>query len=46
MNCEKEPSEYEFNRLVFGINSSPFLAKFVSNIMSSFMNRVTLGQLK
>ena len=30
MNCEREPFEYEFNRLVFGVNSSPFLAQFVS----------------
>ena len=25
----KEPDEYEFNRLVFGINASPFQAQFV-----------------
>ena len=30
MNTEQKPLEYEFNRLVFGINSSPFLAQFVS----------------
>ena len=30
MNCEQEPFEYEFNRLVFGVNSSLFLAQFVS----------------
>jgi len=26
----EEPSEYEFNRVVFGVNASPFLAQFVS----------------
>ena len=30
MNTEQKPLGYEFNRLVFGINSSPFLAQFVS----------------
>ena len=30
MNIEQKPLEYEFNRLVFGVNSSPFLAQFVS----------------
>ena len=30
MNTEQKPLEYEFNRLIFGINSSPFLAQFVS----------------
>ena len=30
MNTEQKPLEYEFNSLVFGINSSPFLAQFVS----------------
>jgi len=30
MNCEQEPIEYDFNWLVFGVNSSPFLAQFVS----------------
>ena len=30
MNTEQKPLEYEFNRLVFGMNSSPFLAQFVS----------------
>lgn len=24
-----KPDEYEFNRVVFGVNSSPFLAQFV-----------------
>ena len=29
--CTKEPPEaYEFNRVVFGINSSPFMAQFVT----------------
>jgi len=27
---KQKPERYEFNRLVFGINSSPFLAQFVS----------------
>ena len=26
---DKKPGEYEFKRLVFGINTSPFLAQFV-----------------
>ena len=30
MNIGQKPLEYEFNRLVFGVNSSPFLAQFVS----------------
>ena len=30
MNIEQKPLEYEFNRLVFGVNSSPILAQFVS----------------
>ena len=30
MNVEQKPLEYEFNSLVFGVNSSPFLAQFVS----------------
>ena len=30
MNIEQKPLEYKFNRLVFGVNSSPFLAQFVS----------------
>ena len=28
----KRPDEYEFNRVVFGVNASPFLAQFVSQI--------------
>ncbi|XP_064650007.1 uncharacterized protein LOC135501694 [Lineus longissimus] len=27
---KEEPNEYEFNRVVFGVNASPFLAQFVS----------------
>jgi len=30
MNMKQKPKRYEFNRLVFGINSLPFLAQFVS----------------
>ena len=30
MNVDQKPTVYEFNRLVFGVNSSPFLAQFVS----------------
>jgi len=30
MDVSRKPEKYEFNRLVFGINSSPFLAQFVS----------------
>jgi len=30
MNMKQKPERYEFNRLVFGINSSPFLVQFVS----------------
>ena len=29
MDLSKEPEEYEFNRVVFGTSSSPFLAQFV-----------------
>ena len=28
-NTDQEPIQYEFNFLVFGVNSSPFLAQFV-----------------
>lgn len=27
---KEEPDEYEFNRVVFGVNASPFVAQFVS----------------
>ena len=30
MNTDQRPTVYEFNRLVFGVNSSPFLAQLVS----------------
>ena len=30
LDSNKKPTEYEFNRLVFGVNSSPFLAQLVS----------------
>ena len=30
LNLYKEPEEYEFSRVVFGINSSPFQAQFVT----------------
>ena len=30
MDVKKKPTEYQFNRLVFGINSSPFLAQLVT----------------
>ena len=30
MKRNEEPSEYEFNRVVFGVNALPFLAQFVS----------------
>ena len=30
MDQQKEPQEFEFNRVVFGVNSSPFQAQFVS----------------
>ena len=30
MDQQKEPEEFEFNRVVFGVNSSPFHAQFVS----------------
>ena len=30
MNVEQKPLECEFNSLVFGVKSSPFLAQFVS----------------
>ncbi|KAK6171952.1 hypothetical protein SNE40_018370 [Patella caerulea] len=31
MDQNKEPSQYEFNRIVFGVNSSPFLAQYVTH---------------
>ena len=34
MNIEQKPLEYEFNRLGFGVNSSPFLAQFVSQYLA------------
>ena len=30
MDQQKEPEEFHFNRVVFGVNSSPFHAQFVS----------------
>ena len=30
LNQERAPEEYEFNRVVFGVNSSPFQAQFVA----------------
>ena len=30
LDIHNKPTEYEFNRLVFGVNSSPFLAQLVS----------------
>lgn len=30
LNQNKEPDEYEFDRVVFGVNASPFLAQYVS----------------
>jgi len=30
LDQQRKPEEYEFNRVVFGINSSPFQAQFVS----------------
>ena len=30
LNQERAPDEYEFNRVVFGVNSSPFQAQFVA----------------
>ena len=30
LDPQRKPEEYEFNRVVFGINSSPFQAQFVS----------------
>ena len=30
MNTKQKPLKYEFNRLVLGVTSSPFLAKFMS----------------
>jgi len=41
MNCEKKPSEYEFDWLVFGVNSSPFWHSLCVDIMLGFMNKVT-----
>ncbi|XP_065188299.1 uncharacterized protein LOC135819075 [Sycon ciliatum] len=30
LDTDKEPSVYQYNRVVFGVNASPFLAQFVS----------------
>ena len=30
LDQQRKPEEYEFNRVVFGINSSPFQVQFVS----------------
>ena len=32
LNQERAPDEYEFNRVVFGVNSSPFQAQFEVNL--------------
>ncbi|XP_033105477.1 uncharacterized protein LOC117107807 [Anneissia japonica] len=32
LDLTKRPDEYEFNKIVFGVNASPFLAQFVSQI--------------
>ena len=45
---KQKPEEYEFNHLEFGINSSPFLAQFVSQFHAkrfpSIMNKGILEQ--
>ena len=41
MNIEQKPLEYEFNRLVFGVNSSPFLAQFVSQYHAKIQETIS-----
>ena len=46
MDMKQKPDKYEFNRLVFGINSSPFLAQFVSHSMLNITRGNILEQQK
>ena len=40
LDVEKKPCEYEFSRLVFGINASPFLAQFVSRQHATLFGKI------
>ena len=40
LDFSKAPHEYEFNRLVFGVNASPFLAQFVSQYHAKLFEEV------
>ena len=44
LNQCKEPGEYEFSRVVFGINSPPFQAQFVSQTMHRSTRKTFVGQ--
>ena len=40
LDVSKKPCEYEFSRLVFGVNVSPFLARFVSQQHATMFEQV------
>ena len=40
LDVSKKPCEYEFSRLVFGINASPFLAQFVSQQHATMFEQI------
>ena len=40
LDSSKKPSEYEFSRLVFGVNASPFLAQFVAQYHAKVFEKV------
>ena len=44
MSMKQKPEEYEFNHLEFGINSSPFLAQFVSQFHAKCYEQSFLEQ--
>ncbi len=44
MNADSQPDVYEFNRVVFGVNSSPFQAQFVSQLHAKkYMNEFPMA---
>ena len=40
LDISKKPCEYEFSRLMFGINASPFLAQFVSQQHATMFEQI------
>ena len=40
LDAEKKPCEYEFSRLVFGVNALPFLAQFVSRQHATLFEKI------